>query len=154
MERGLDTGNAHVEQDSGLVAPTTADTTVDAVPHAGRAPIHESVHARLRDRLGGRVARAELPTEQLAVILAELRWVVPDDLKVHHWLSHDRSSPRRRLGASRCTYVDSSLPRSEQRPRGSTSAAADFTPDGSGPGPASSSTLRGNGRRPPADSLG
>jgi hypothetical protein len=96
LERGLDVGNAHVEQDAPFIAFTAAETTVD--PIAGRAPVHESVVARLGDGLGGRVAGLELPAEQLAVVAPELRRIPSDDLEVYDWLSRGDSSPLRSSG--------------------------------------------------------
>jgi hypothetical protein len=69
LERGLYVGYADVEKDPGLVPLATADPAVDA----GRGRVHEAVRPRLRDLLGGRVARLELPVEQLAVVTAEPR---------------------------------------------------------------------------------
>lgn len=46
LERGLDVGNAHVEQYAALLALATGDTSVDAGPVAGRASVHEPVVAR------------------------------------------------------------------------------------------------------------
>src|SRR5829696_3699883 len=89
LERGLDVGNAHIEQDTTLVALAAADTAVD--PTAGRAPVHEPVVTRLGDRLGRRVASVVLPAEQLAVVGPELRRIASDDLEVHNWLSQGES---------------------------------------------------------------
>src|SRR5918999_3541358 len=101
LERGLDVGYAHVEQDTPLIALATADTTVDAV--VGRARVHEPVVTGLGDRVGGRVAGLELPPKQLAVVAPKLCRIPSDDLEVHNWLSHGVSFPAAR------TAVGSSL---------------------------------------------
>jgi Resolvase, N terminal domain len=88
LERGLDVGNAHVEDRVGVVAHTSADAAWDPRPIAGRVAVHEPVVPRLGDRLRSRSGGVELPSEQVAVVAPELVRIFPDDLKVHNWLSH------------------------------------------------------------------
>src|SRR5207248_3513444 len=92
----LDVGNPHVEQDPALIPGAAADATVDHAPVPEPAAVHEPVMARLRDLLGDRVARRELPPEQVAVIALELLRVAADDLEVHHCVSHAGGTERRR----------------------------------------------------------
>src|SRR4030081_235849 len=49
LERGLDVGKPHVEEDTPCIAPATHHTTV--APAASRVRVHEPVVARLGDRL-------------------------------------------------------------------------------------------------------
>ena len=88
-QRGLDVGDAHVEENPRLIALAAAYTTVD--PAVGRAPVNEPVVTRLGDRIGSRVVGLELPTEQLAVVAPERCRILTDDLEVHNWLSQGGS---------------------------------------------------------------
>ena len=63
-ERGLDVGNADVEQDPAGTAGAAADPAVDAGPADERAPVNETVRAGLRDLLADRVSYLEFPAEQ------------------------------------------------------------------------------------------
>ena len=67
LERGLDVGNADVEDNLTVVAHASADAARDPGPVAGRVAVHEPVVPRLRDCLRDRGARVELPSEQVAV---------------------------------------------------------------------------------------
>lgn len=87
---GLHIGNAHVEQDARPVVAAAADPAVDASP-VGR-PVHEPVCARRGNLLGDRVSLAELPAEQLGIVVLEPRGIGPGDLEVHDRLSHVQSS--------------------------------------------------------------
>jgi hypothetical protein len=94
-EGGRDVGNADIEEHVAVIARASADATRDPSPVAGRDALHEAVVARLRHRLGDRGADVELPAEQFAEVTPQIRRILPDDLEVHHWLSHAYSLPRR-----------------------------------------------------------
>src|ERR1700743_2744893 len=96
LQGGFDIGHANVENRVARVARATADAAWYPGPVVGRDAVHEPVVQRFRHRLRDRRTRVELPPEEFAVVAPELRRVRPDDLEVHHWLSHDYS---RRLTA-------------------------------------------------------
>src|SRR5947209_6191858 len=77
LERGLDVGDPDVEKDLPLVAIAAAHPAIDSTVRC--APIDEPVVARLGNRLGGRIADAELPAEQLAVVGPEPGGILSND---------------------------------------------------------------------------
>src|SRR5215469_4960063 len=88
FERGLDIGNARVENRMALIARASPDTIGNARAVAGRVAVHKAVIATLGNRLTDGAAGIELPSEKIAVVASQLRWIVSDDFEVHNRLSH------------------------------------------------------------------
>src|SRR2546423_1868466 len=84
-ERRLDVRDLDVDRDVPVVAfRASGDAATD--PHA----VGIDVVLAGDDAVVHRVARVDLPAEQLRVVALELRSVLPDDLEVHDGLAHGR----------------------------------------------------------------
>src|SRR4051794_24883376 len=93
--RGLDVGDLHVE---GHVSVVSLRALPDAAadPHA----VGVAVAVALDDPVAHRVARIDLPAEELRVVALQLLPVLPDDFEVNYRLSHcfpPSTSAHRRL---------------------------------------------------------
>jgi hypothetical protein len=85
-ERRLDVGDLDVEGDvAGIPLRARSDAAADS--HAVRVGVPLALH----DPVLHRVARVDLPPEELGVVTLELVGVLPDDLEVDNWLSHNVS---------------------------------------------------------------
>jgi hypothetical protein len=87
-ECGFDVGNADVKDHIPFVVDASANPTRDACPIAGGVAVYEPVIPRLRDRFRNRSARVEFPSKQVAIVTPKLLRILPNDLKVHNWLSN------------------------------------------------------------------
>ena len=87
-ECGFDVGNADLKDHIPFVVDASANPTRDPCPIAGGVAVYEPVIPRLRDRFRDRSARVEFPSKQVSIVTPKLLRILPNDLKVHNWLSH------------------------------------------------------------------
>ena len=85
----LNVGNADVKYHVTVVLDASPHPTRDTRPIAGGVAAYKPIIPRLADRFRDRSARVELPFEQVAVETPKVLGILPDDLKVYNWLSHD-----------------------------------------------------------------